>query len=349
MEYKKFQEEETDQQDCWGDEDIACADHDIVDAVDDGCEEYSWPESLDSFQLCETLPSEGSLCERETAGIIDISEECEASTSVECDTDHAKEYMWEVSEDWSEHRVFLHRDHVATGIGDVDHIFDILREGETRCYESDAIDIVSDWECPEFCAQEIKEEYSDCDCSHDDWYERWDILDASQFFHEAVDEDRVDDHDGESERFADCEYQEHEFWKFFQESEKYRDDIGWEWVACFLIPWKGSFYHRDILVLVDDVFEYRDEICPFDIDREEKERYLLCFSGIVDWPVERQKYARDDHDTCEEHDKDLFRGDIAHEFDYAAIDECTRCDDCEWYLVGDDEVEEVGESHRVRV
>ncbi len=115
---------------------------DIVDAMNDSCYYDTEPKTLNAFYPCISLPSESFLPQRECAGIIDDSEKCEASPSVERYTHHTKKCMGEISEYGSKHCIIEDGFFTIPCPGKIEYVFDIFCKCESQCDERNAIHIV---------------------------------------------------------------------------------------------------------------------------------------------------------------------------------------------------------------
>lgn len=80
-------------------------DIDVVDSMDEARSDNTEPETLNTLHLCISFPPQGFLTQREATSVVEESEECKSTSSIERHTHHAKEYVWEVSKYCSKYRI----------------------------------------------------------------------------------------------------------------------------------------------------------------------------------------------------------------------------------------------------
>lgn len=298
MKYKELQEEKADDKNNWGDENVIW-NIDIVDTMDYACTYNACPETLNTFDTGIVFPAKGLLSEREIPWVINETEKGKSSSSIERNTDHTEKCVGEVSEYRTENGIVQDNLVSLPGMWEVQHVFDILRKGKTNGDKSYTIDIVSDALCAERRSKEVPKYQEDYE-RHKTYPDEESITRFSKMVVDTVDEEQVDKHDRESERFTDTEYQECELRKLLETCEKKCDNLGSD-----IMSTERRLQYLHEIIFCQEVFQNRDEITSLDIYLEEKKWYFFSGSRIMYGPVKGQEDTRNHDNTSEEESQGL--------------------------------------------
>ncbi len=291
---------------------------DIVDAVKETRYDDTGPKSLDTLHLCVSFPTKCFLTERKASSAVEESEEGESSTSVERHAHHAKECVWEVSEDGSEHGIVDDGFMTLSCSREIEHVFDIFCEGEPESDESDAIHIVCDtFRLHSSAQEEPEDDESDEAETTDDYHECFRVSCSEESIDKSPDDKDIDENNSHPQRFPDTEYEECQLREFFEKCEEENDAV-----------YRPLFWYSERF---EGTTEIVDKIISFNIDIKEEERqFATAHVWVLNGPIKRQKDTSDDDNTREEKCKTLSETYLTIPLHKAPIDECADAGDDEW-------------------
>lgn len=273
------------------------ADIDVVDSMEECCDDDAEPESLNTLHLCISFPPEGFLTDWEASSVVEESEEGKSPSSIERHTHHTKEYVWEVSKYCSKHRIVDDGFVALSGIVQIDHVFYIFCKSKTQRDDSDTIHIVSDALCLYPCSEEEPEDDESHKAQTTDSHHEDLGIGVEEPIDKSTDDEDIEQNNRHPERLPNTEDEQCELRELFEKCEKEYDAI--------LSPvfWYTECFERPT--------EITDKIISLNIEvKKEQGEFFATHVRILDRPIKGEKNTGDNDDTGEKKRETLSETDL---------------------------------------